>query len=48
MTNRYGEFVEGAIVETEMRASVQPLAIEDKDLEEGARLSEQIKVYVPN
>ena len=43
----FGEFQPGAIVETEMKESVQPLAIEDKDLEEGARLSEKMKVYLP-
>lgn len=44
----FGEFQPGATTETDFRASVQPLSIEDKDLEEGARLSEKMKVYLPN
>ena len=43
-----GEFQPGATTETELRASVQPLSIKDEDLEEGSRLTEKIKVYVPN
>ena len=48
MTNRHGEFQPGAIVETEFRASVQPLSIEDTALEEANRLSEKMKVYLPS
>lgn len=46
--DRDGEFKPGAIVETQFRASVQPLKLGDEDLEEGSRLSEKIKVYLPN
>lgn len=45
--NSYGEFVPGAVIDTELRASVQPLSVEDLDLVEGARLSERLKVFVP-
>lgn len=45
--NDYGEFVEGAVTETDFRASVQPLGLEDKDLVEGARFSHRLKVFVP-
>ena len=45
--NRFGEFEPGATVETLLRASVQPLDLEDRDISgEGARLVERLKVYV--
>ena len=43
----HGEYVEGSVEETEIRASVQPLAIEDSDFVGGAQLVERVKVYVP-
>ena len=45
--NRVGEWIEGEIVETELRASVQPLALTDADAAGGVDLSERVKVYVP-
>lgn len=45
--NTYGEWVEGTVTETELYASVQPLALEDRDLEEGSRLRHRLKVFVP-
>ncbi len=46
--NEYGKFIAGAIRETELRASVQPLSIEDKDFAGGAQERERVKVYVPS
>ena len=45
--NEFGEFVPGAVVETPFPASVQPLAIEDKDFVGGSQLSERMKCYIP-
>ena len=45
--NEYGEWVEGAVVQTELKASVQPLKLEDSDLVGGVQLSERLRVYVP-
>ena len=45
--NQFGEFVEGTVVETELRASVQPLLLEDSDIAGGAQLQHRLKVYVP-
>lgn len=45
--NSAGEWTPGAVTETELRASVQPLALEDTDLVAGADLTERRKVYVP-
>ena len=42
-----GRFVPGAIVETELAASVQPLALEDSDIAGGAQLRERLRVYTP-
>ena len=42
-----GAPVPGVVTETELRASVQPLAIEDSDFVGGVQLVERIKVYVP-
>ena len=45
--NRFGEFVPGEVTTTELRASVQPISLEDEDVLEGSRLLERLKVYVP-
>ena len=45
--NRFGEFEPGDVTETEFRASVQPLGLEDEDVVEGSRLLERLKVYIP-
>ena len=47
LRNNAGEWVPGGVTETELAASVQPAGLEDADEEGGARLSERIKVYVP-
>ena len=46
--NEFGEFVDGPIRETELRASVQPLSIKDADFVGGAQLQARVKVYVPS
>ena len=45
--DQYGEFVPGAVTETEFPASVQPLALEDTDIAGGSIVGERVKVYVP-
>ena len=45
--NEFGEEVRGPETLTELRASLQPVANEDLDLVEGARLVERWTVYVP-
>ena len=45
--NAFGEYVPGVTVETEFRASVQPLGVEDSDLVGGTQLSDRRAVYVP-
>ena len=45
--NSAGEYVKGMVEEVELAASVQPLSVEDVDVVGGARLSERLKVYVP-
>ena len=45
--NEHGEFVKGAVVETDFRASVQPLALEDANFQGGSMTRERVKVYVP-
>lgn len=45
--NSRGEWTPGAEFEDELRASVQPIVVEDRDLVEGAGLSDRIKVYTP-
>ena len=45
--NFYGERVPGAIVETALPASIQPVKLEDIDTEGGAMLSARLMVYVP-
>ena len=42
-----GEYVPGKVTDTEFRASVQPLALEDTDVASGAILAETIKLYIP-
>ena len=46
--NRFGDRVRAYMVETEMRCTVQPLSLEDKDLVSGAQLVERLKVFVPS
>lgn len=43
-----GRFVAGATVETTLLASVQPLVLEDADLQGGASLIERVKAYAPS
>ena len=45
--DRYGDRVKAYEAETEMRCTVQPLSLEDRDLVSGAQLVERLKVYVP-
>lgn len=45
--NGDGEYEPGPLTETELRASVQPVTLQDIDSEAGARLQERRKVYVP-
>lgn len=45
--NNFGEWESGATTETTLRASVQPLQIEDSDLPEGTDVLDRVKVYVP-
>ena len=42
-----GRYVDGAVTETTLRASVQPLVVEDVDFAGGAGLTERRKVFVP-
>ena len=43
-----GSYREGAVSDLPMRAALQPLALEDSDLESGSQLQERLKVYVPS
>ena len=45
--DKFGDRVKAYEAETEMRASVQPIALEDSDLVSGAQLVERLKVYIP-
>ena len=45
--NTAGEYVPGTMTETDFRASVQPLELEDSDIAGGASLEERLRVYVP-
>ena len=45
--NSAGEYVGGVSTETDLRASVQPLALTDADVADGVSLVERFKVYVP-
>ena len=42
-----GEWVPDADAETELRASVQPITLEDADIAGGVQLVERLKVFVP-
>ena len=42
-----GEWVPGAVQEVELRASVQPVRLEDFDEASGLRLEDTRRVYVP-
>ncbi len=46
--NAAGEWTPGGVNETTFRASVQPVILEDRDIEAGSGLSEKIKVFVPD
>ena len=41
-----GRFIHGTVTEVTLLASVQPLILEDADLQAGASLIERLKVYV--
>ena len=43
----YGRPITPAAVETELKASVQPLSLEDEAFVGGTQLIERLKVYVP-
>ena len=45
--DRFGDRVDAYEAETELRAAVQPIALEDSDLVSGAQLVERLKVFVP-
>ena len=45
--NSAGEYVEGATVEINFPASVQPMSLTDADIAGGASLVERYKIYVP-
>ena len=45
--NEFGEYVEGSVEETTLRASVQPMSLEDADDAGGVSVSERLSVYVP-
>lgn len=42
-----GRWVPGIVNTVAMRASVQPLDLEDSDIAGGVQLSERLKIYVP-
>ena len=43
----FGEHVPGTVEETDLRASVQPMSLEDSDLVGGVQVSHRLSVYVP-
>ena len=45
--NQYGEYVPGMVEETDLRASVQPMTLEDADFVGGVQVSHRLSVYVP-
>ena len=45
--NEFGEPIEGVVTETELRANVQPMTLEDSDFAGGVSVSERLSVYVP-
>ena len=42
----YGTFIDGAITEVDLRASVQPLLLDDSDTAGGAVFTHRLKIYV--
>ena len=46
MRNSFGEWIPGATIDEELRASVQPLKLEDADLAGGSQLVDRMKVFV--
>ena len=48
MRNEYGEFIEGALIEVELQASIQPVSLEDLETEGGELVSHRLKLYVRN
>ena len=46
--NEYDEWVPGEVVETELPANVQPLALDDADIAGGVSLRERLRVFVPD
>ncbi len=45
--NQFGEYEPGQTVDTELRASIQPLSLEDADSAGGVQVSHRLSVYVP-
>ncbi|MCY4002502.1 MAG: hypothetical protein OXF33_02160 [Rhodospirillales bacterium] len=45
--NDHGEFIEGSIEETEFRASVQPMSLEDNESIGGGAISHRLRTFVP-
>ena len=45
--DEFGDWIESAQNEVTLRASVQPILLEDRDLVGGAQMVERLKVYVP-
>ena len=45
--NAFGEVVPGPITESTLRASVQPMNLEDADFAGGVSVSSRLSVYVP-
>lgn len=46
-TNQFGEPEPGVVTEIELRASVQPMTLEDSDFAGGVSVSERLSVFVP-
>ena len=42
----FGEWIAGQSMDEDLRASIQPLKLEDVDLEAGAQLAQRLKVFV--
>ena len=45
--NDHGEWVPGTVSETDLRASVQPVTLEDADHAAGVQVSHRLTIYVP-
>ena len=45
--DEYGRRIEPVYTETELRANVQPVVLEDEDQEDGIQLQDRLRVYVP-